>query len=162
MEAAPQIPKASARVRMIVKVFYALPVLLVVVMGGYLVWARHAAGRLPAHVMPATPFLTEKIDGLSANLFTQAGGFRASGNDLFIEFRDARGNLVDVGNVDFDLHLSTTNMVMHSLGKVLRTATPGQYRTTVEPQLAGEWDAKLSFSGPRGNARANLLVNVSR
>jgi hypothetical protein len=156
------IPKSSARVKAIVKYFYALPVLLVIAMGGYLVWARFAGRQLPVHVMPATPFLKEQIAGLSANLFTQSGGLRAAGNDLFIEFRDAQGRLVNVGNVEFELYLSTTNMVMHSLGRVLPTATPGQYRTTVEPQLAGDWKATLKFSGPRGKEQTNFAVSVSR
>jgi hypothetical protein len=156
------IPKSSARVKAILKLFYALPVLLVLTMGGYLAWYRLAGRRPPVHVMPAAPFLKLQIADLSANLFTESDGLRAAGNDLFVEFRDAKGNLIDVGNVDFELSLSATNMVMHSLGKVLPTATRGQYRTTVVPQLAGAWKAKLSYSGPHGQGQTNFPVNVSR
>jgi len=162
MAGGPAIAKSSARVKVMAKFFYALPVLCVLGMWGYLAWSRFAGRQPPVHVMPATPFLKQQIGDLSANLFTQQGGLRAAGNDLFIEFRDAQGKLVDVANVEFELSLSTKNMVMHSLGKVLPTATPGQYRTTVEPQLAGDWKAKLSFSGPHGQGQTNFAVSVSR
>lgn len=144
------------------KLFYALPVLLVLAMGSYLAWFRFAGHKPPVHVMPSTPFLKQPIDGLSASLFTQSDGFRAAGNDLFIEFRDPQGKLVDVGSVQFELILSATNLIMHSIGKVLATATPGQYRTTVEPQLAGDWTAKLSFAGPHGKGETNFPVSIGK
>jgi hypothetical protein len=97
---------------------------------------------------------------LTANLFTQGDVLRASGNDVFIEFRDPAGQLVDVGNVSLVLSLEMRDMVMHSIGKVLATATPGQYRTTVEPQMAGVWAAKISFTGPQGKGEASLPVKV--
>jgi hypothetical protein len=85
---------------------------------------------------------------------------RASGNDVFIEFRAAAGKLVDVGDVTFELNLHMPNMVMHIIGKVLRTATPGQYRTTIEPQMAGEWTAKITISGADGSAEATVPLKV--
>ena len=49
---------------------------------------------------------------------------------------------------------------MHSIGKVMRTATPGQYRTSLDPGMAGEWTATLGFSGPPGRAEATLSLKV--
>jgi hypothetical protein len=85
---------------------------------------------------------------------------RASGNDLFIEFRDSAGKLVDVGDVTLELEMHMPNMVMHSIGKVLRTATPGQYRTSIDAQMAGEWSGKIAFAGTHGNAEVTTPLKV--
>jgi hypothetical protein len=97
---------------------------------------------------------------LTANLFTDGNQLRAAGDDLFIEFRDRQNNLVDVGDVTLELDMNMPDMVMHSMGKVMRTGTPGQYRTTLDPQMAGAWVGKLGFAGPRGTAETNFPAMV--
>jgi hypothetical protein len=146
--------------------FYLLPVLFVLGVCGYAAYNRATHQPPPVRKISVTPFVTVKINGLDAHLFAQGEALRASGNDLFIEFRDAQGKLADVGEVEFLLVLKTTHQkgrqeaILHSIGKVMRTATPGQYRTTLDPGLAGEWTATLSFSGGRGKAEASFPVKV--
>jgi hypothetical protein len=156
----PSIDKKRFGVRALLYLFYALPFLLVLGICGYLAYSRLEHRPPPVRKISAKPFATVKINDLSAGLFAQGAALQASGNDLFIEFRDTGGKLVDVGEVTFELDLHMPGMVMHSIGKVMRTATPGQYRTTVEPQMAGEWVGKITFSGTQGKAEASLLLKV--
>jgi hypothetical protein len=153
-------PASGQRVRRWLSLFYALPVLFVVGLVGYMAHSRATHQGPPVRKISATAFASVKINGLEAHLFAQGDALRASGNDLFIEFRDAHGNLADVGDVEFELVLKMPGSIMHSIGKVMRTATPGQYRTILDPGLAGEWTATLSFSGPRGKAEAAFPVKV--
>jgi hypothetical protein len=153
-------PASGPRVRRLLQLFYALPVLLVLGMCGLLAYNSLTHKAPPVRRISSAPFVSVKINGLDAHLFTQGDALRAAGNDLFIEFRDGQGKLADVGDVDFELVLKMPDAVMHSIGKVMRTATPGQYRTTLEPGLAGEWTATLRFTGPRGQAEASFPVNV--
>jgi hypothetical protein len=158
--------ESGRSIRRWLSIFYALPVLFVLGICGYAAYNRATHRGPPKRKISAAPFATIKIQGLEAHLFAQGDALRASGNDLFIEFRDPQGNLTDVGDVSFELVLKVMEKnagpvaVMHSIGKVMRTATPGQYRTTLDPGLAGEWTATLRFSGPRGKAEANLPVKV--
>jgi hypothetical protein len=140
--------------------FYAAPVLIVLGFVGLMGYNRMSHKPPPVREISAKPFATVKINDLAANLFAQGDTLRASGNDVFIEFRDISGKLADVGDVTFELDLHMSNMVMHSIGKVMRTATPGQYRTTIDPQVAGEWTAKITISGPRGQSEATLKLQV--
>jgi hypothetical protein len=142
------------------QLFYALPVLCVLVMCGYLAYSSATHKAPPVRRISSAPFATVKINGLEARLFTQGDALRAAGNDLFIEFRDGQGKLAEVGDVALELVLKMPGAIMHSIGKVMRTATPGQYRTTLDPGLAGEWTATLRFSGPRGQAETNFPVKV--
>jgi hypothetical protein len=153
-------PERSPIARRSLQLFYVLPVLAVVGLCGYLVYNRATHQAPPVRVISSAPFATVKIGGLDARLFAQGNALRAAGNDLFIEFRDPQGKLADVGEVSFMLILSMPGTVMHSIGKVLPTATPGQYRSTLDPGLAGDWTATLNFSGPRGQAETTFAVKV--
>ena len=140
--------------------FYALPVLFVLGLCGYMAYNSATHQGPPKRKISVAPFATVKIQGLEAHLFAQGDALRAAGNDLFIEFRDPQGKLTEVGEVSFELVLNMPGAIMHSIGKVMRTATPGQYRSTLDPGLAGEWTATLRFDGPRGKAEASLKVKV--
>jgi hypothetical protein len=160
-------PKAGGSVRRSPQLFYALPVLFVLGLFGFMAFNKYTHRGPPVRQMSSKPFTSIKIDGLDAQFFAQTDAVRAAGSDLFIEFRNSQGTLADVGTVDFEMVLDVTNAVthaidavLHSNGKVMRTATPGQYRTTVEPGLAGEWTATLRFSGAQGTAKTNFLVKV--
>ncbi len=153
-------PKRSPIARVLLPLFYALPVLVMVGLCGHLAYKRARHQAPPARKISAAPFTSVKIAGLDARLFTQGTALRAAGDDLFIEFRDAQGTLADVGEVSFQMVLKMPDAVMHSIGKVLRTSTPGQYRASLDPGLGGEWTATLNFSGPRGQAEASFPVKV--
>ncbi|MGA2174144.1 MAG: hypothetical protein ABSH38_04075 [Verrucomicrobiota bacterium] len=153
-------PKAGSSVRTLLQAFYALPIVCVLGIFGYLAYSRLTHQAPPVRQISAKPFATVALNGLTANLFTQGDTLRASGNDLFLEFRDPAGKLVDVGDVSLELGLKMPDVVIHSIGKVLRTATPGQYRTTLEPQMAGDWTAQITFTGPKGQGQASLPVKV--
>jgi len=145
-------------VKSLLKVFYLLPVVVVLGVVLYLVWNRT---RPPAvHVMSGRPFATTAITNLTANLFTSEEHLGPAGNDVFIEFRDGGGRLVDVGDVRFELRLTGPGAVLHSIFKVLRTSTPGQYRVTVQPQIVGDWQGKLIINGPPSHAEASFPVTV--
>jgi hypothetical protein len=53
-------------------------------------------------------------------------------------------------------------MQMHEGATVQRTKTPGQYRATIKPDMAGDWIAKLSFNGPRGSGHTSFNLNVKQ
>jgi hypothetical protein len=144
----------------LLQLFYALPVLFVLGLCGYMAYRSAMHKAPPVRRISSAPFASVKINGLDAHFFTQGDTLRAAGNDLFIEFRDGQGKLAEVGDVALELVLKMPGAVMHSIGKVMRTATPGQYRTTLEPGVAGEWTATLRFSGPRGQAEESFSVKV--
>jgi hypothetical protein len=145
-------------VRTFLKVFYLLPV--VVVLGVVVHLVLNRSNPPPVRVMSGRPFVTTPITNLAASLFTSENQLGPAGNDVFMEFRDAGGRLVDVGDVSFQLTLSGPSAILRSTFRVLRTSTPGQYRATVHPQVVGDWQAKLSITGPPAHAEASFPVTV--
>lgn len=150
------------KVRTLLKLFYALPVLLVLGVVGILVYMRATHQRPPVHHISSSPFAIIPIGGLTASVFTDGPALRAgpNGNDVIIEFRDAKGKLTDVGSVLFSLSIQSPEMVMHSIGKVFNTSTPGQYRTTISPGVKGDWTVTLSYTNASGTASATAPVKV--
>jgi len=148
------------RVRRWLNVFFALPLLGVLGIYGYLLYSRMTHRPPPERVISTQPFATAKLGGARASLFTQGDRLRPIGNDLYIEFRDAQGHLTNVGEVTFDLSLNAPGVVMHSIGKVYPTSTPGRYRTAVQPQMGGDWTARLAFHGASGSSETNFPLTV--
>jgi len=90
------------------------------------------------------------------------GQARKGPSELLIEFRDANDQLVDVGDVKMDANMNMPGMQMHSGATVERTKPAGQYRAKIKPDMAGDWMAKLSFQGPRGNGQTTFNLNVKQ
>jgi copper/silver efflux system protein len=125
--------------------------------GGKSLWQKVR----PAKISGA-PFLTQTVNDLTVNLVSREGGLRQGENDVFIEFRDRDGQLVDVGNVSLNINMNMPSMQMQGGGPTQRTGTAGQYRAKVKADMAGDWNAKISFKGPHGEGQTNFALNIAQ
>ncbi len=138
---------------------FIIPVALVLLaVGGYFTWQKFAPSGGP---ISGTPFATQKINDLTVTLIHPKGQLVFAQNDFLIEFRDANGELVDVGAVRFALDMNMPGMVMHNAATVKPTGTPGQYRASIKPEMAGGWTVKLEYDGPRGKGEVSFPVTVA-
>ncbi len=108
----------------------------------------------------SAPFITQTVNDLTVNLVNREGGLRQGDNEVMIEFRDGNGQLVDVGAVNFKIDMSMPGMQMQGGGAAESTGTPGQYRAKVKADMAGDWNAKISFQGPRGQGQQSFSITV--
>src|SRR5438874_1872248 len=97
-----------------------------------------------------TPFATQTVNDLTITLSSPGGQLKNGDNDVLIEFRDSSGNLVEVGNVKFELNMNMTGMQMHEGANIQPAGAPGRYRAKIKVGMAGDWAGKLSYDGPRG------------
>lgn len=123
--------------------------------GGIFAWQEFAP-----HQVSGTPFATATVNELAVNLVSPEGQLQKGDNKILIEFRDSSGQLVDVGDVKFNLDMNMTGMVMHSGATIERTSTPGQYRATIQVGMAGDWNARISFDGPRGQGQQSFSATA--
>ena len=86
------------------------------------------------------------------------GEFRMPTSELQMEFKNAQGQLIDVGTVKLALDMNMPSMVMHSSAIV--TGSGGRYTAKLKPQMAGDWTAKLSYNGPQGAGEKTFRVVV--
>ena len=136
-------------------------ILIVLAGGGYFAWQKFGHGGGSGGAITGQPFVTQRVNDLTANLIHPKGALENAMNEILIEFRDpTTGDLVDVGTVKFDLDMNMAGMVMHSGSTIEPTGTPGRYRAKVKPDMAGDWMATLRYDGPRGKGNVSFAVNV--
>src|SRR5437868_3363388 len=120
-------------------------------------WQKLRPGQIPG-----APFLTQNVNDLAVNFIAPEGQLHTGNNEIFLEFRDGNGQLIDVGNVKFDLNMNMPGMQMHSGGTIERTNRSGRYRVKIKIDMAGDWNAKLSYDGPHGKGKTIFNVNTKR
>jgi len=108
----------------------------------------HGMGRSAAHP-------SMQIGSLKAEL---KGDFRKPESEIKLEFRNAQGQLVDVGQVKLALNMNMPGMVMREDAEV--GGNGGRYTAKVKAPMVGDWSAKLSFNGPQGSAEKTFRVSV--
>jgi Cu(I)/Ag(I) efflux system membrane protein CusA/SilA len=83
-------------------------------------------------------------------LTSPTGTLRQGRNTFAIEFRTARGALVNVGTVRGSANMSMPGMVMSSGLQLTPTGEPGRYQATAEFGMAGAWPMAFEWDGPAG------------
>jgi hypothetical protein len=85
------------------------------------------------------------------------------GKDTFVlEFRDAGGNLVDVGTVTVAASMPMTGMApMFGDCMVAPTSTKGRYDVSSTLGMAGPWRVDIKWNGPTGQGAASLRATAS-
>ena len=116
--------------------------------------------KIRPHRISSAPFASQAVNDLTVNFIHPLGQVRRGNNEFLIEFQDAQGQLVDVGNVKFDMDMNMPGMQMHSGGTIERTNTPGRYRAKIKIDMFGDWNAKISFDGPQGQGQQTFPVTV--
>jgi len=58
------------------------------------------------------------------------------------------------------LNMNMPGMQMSSGGTIERTNTPGRYRAKIKIGMSGDWNAKISYEGHRGNGQTNFNLNA--
>jgi hypothetical protein len=127
---------------------------------GLIYGASFAWHKFTSRNMTGTPFAMQIVNDLTVKLSSSNGQLKNGDNDVLIEFRDSRGQLVEVGDVKFEMNMNMPGMQMHGGATVQRTGTAGQYRAKIKVGMAGDWTAKLSYEGPRGSGQTSFNLNT--
>ena len=99
-------------------------------------------------------------NNLTATLSTDDGQLKHGGQEFILSFTDAAGKPVDVGAVSLTFHMPAmgTMAVMNDPATFTTTDTPGVYRGKANIEMAGEWQAQISYEGPAGNGKFTIPV----
>lgn len=130
-------------------------VVLALFYAGNFLWKK-----LPTRKISGAPFATQTVNDLTVNFIHSQGQLRRGNNEFLIEFRDRNGQLVDVGTVNFKIDMNMPGMVMHGGATIERTRNAGQYRAKTKIDMAGDWNAKISFDGRHGKGQRSFSVTA--
>ena len=102
------------------------------------------------------------ILNLTVTLANSDGVLKKGKQDLTITFADSSGKPVDVGaaSLNFFMPAMGSMSAMNNPATLLSTGTPGIYRASVDLEMAGEWQAQVTFDGPQGKGKGSLAVTA--
>lgn len=94
---------------------------------------------------------------------SNANGMLKHGNEeFFLTFKDASGKPVDVGAVALNFYMPGmgTMPAMNKATTFMTSGTPGVYHGKANLEMAGEWQAQITYEGPAGKGKATLPVTA--
>ena len=99
---------------------------------------------------------------LTATIANTEGSLRKGSQEFTLTFTDASGKPVNVGAVAFNNHMGAMGSMgaMNNAATLTTTGTPGVYRGKVEIEMAGEWQAQITYEGAAGKGSFTLPVNA--
>ena len=103
-----------------------------------------------------------KVGSLTVTISNGEGVLRHGDEEFTVTFKDATGKPVDVGAASLNFYMPSmgTMPVMNNTAALTTTGTPGVYRAKAKIEMAGEWQAQISYEGPAGSGKGSFLVTA--
>ena len=101
-------------------------------------------------------------NNLTVALATNDGVLKHGNSEFTLTFTDSSGQPVDVGAVALNFHMPQMGSMaaMNNAAKFTTTETPGVYRGNANIEMAGEWQAQITYDGPKGRGRASFPITA--
>lgn len=101
-------------------------------------------------------------NNLTATISNADGVLRQGNQNFTLTFADASGKAVDVGAVSLNFFMPAMGSMsaMNSPATFTTTGTPGVYSGKADVEMAGEWQAQITYDGPAGKGKATLPVTA--
>lgn len=101
-------------------------------------------------------------NGLTVSIATPDGVLKHGNSQFTLTFADSSGKPVDVGAVALTFHMPQmgTMQAMNNPATFTTTATPGVYSGKANIEMAGEWQARITYEGPAGRGEASFPVTA--
>lgn len=112
---------------------------------------------------------TEKViksapagNNLTVALATGDGVLKHGNTEFTLTFKDSSGTSVDVGAVALTFHMPQMGSMaaMNDAATFTTTDTPGIYRGKANIEMAGEWQARITYDGPKGRGQPSFPVTA--
>jgi hypothetical protein len=103
-----------------------------------------------------------KVGEMNVTLANTDGVLRHGDAELTVTFRDSTGKAVDVGSASLYFYMPAMGsmVAMNNAATLTTTTEPGVYRAKVNIEMAGEWQARLAYEGPRGAGKGSFPVTA--
>ncbi len=101
-------------------------------------------------------------NNLTVALATSDGVLKHGNTEFTLTFSDSSGKPVDVGAVALTFHMPQMGSMaaMNDAATFTTTDTPGVYRGKANIEMAGEWQAQITYDGPKGRGQASFPITA--
>lgn len=103
-----------------------------------------------------------KSGDITISLSSASGEIRGGENELVLSFTGASGKPIDMPAASLKFHMPAMGSMaeMNDVAALTTTGTPGRFQALVNVEVAGTWEAMISFQGPRGTEQETMSVNA--
>jgi len=117
-----------------------------------------AENPIPGKVIKAGP----AGNNLTATLSNTDGALKRGQQEFFLAFTDSSGKPVDVGSVALNYRMAAMGSMaeMNNGATFTTSGTPGVYKGKVNIEMAGEWQAQITYEGPAGKGSFSIPVSA--
>ena len=121
-----------------------------------------ACGSKAAAVDTGKVIKSAPIGNLTVSLSSPSGQIKHGSDEFVVTFKDSSRKPVDVGAAALTFHMPqmASMPVMNDPATLTTTDKPGVYRAKANIEVAGEWQAQVSFEGPAGKGQTSFSVTV--
>ena len=107
------------------------------------------------------PVDTRAVGRLTIVLLNSTGELKQGQNEFVVQFKDDKGQLVDVGDVQLGSSMSMPSMApMSGDSEITPAGQIGTYRVKSNFAMSGAWHFTLSWNGPYGQGHTSFNSNV--
>jgi YtkA-like len=101
-------------------------------------------------------------NNLTATISNADGMLKKGQQEFMLAFTDTSGKAVDVGSVALNYRMAAMGSMgeMNNGATFTTTGTPGVYKGKANLEMAGEWQAQITYEGPAGKSAFSLLVTA--
>lgn len=94
-------------------------------------------------------------------LLNSTGDLKQGQNEFVVQFRDLKGQPINVGDVQLGSSMSMPSMApMSGDSEITPTGQTGTYRVKSNFAMSGAWHFTVSWTGPRGQGSTAFNSNV--
>ena len=107
------------------------------------------------------PVDTRSVGKLTIVLLNSTGELKQGQNQFVVQFKDDKGQLVDVGDVQLGSSMSMPSMApMSGDSELTATGEIGTYRVKSNFGMSGSWHFTISWNGKQGQGSTAFNSNV--
>ena len=107
------------------------------------------------------PVDTRSVGKLTIVLLNSTGELKQGQNEFVVQFKDDKGQLVDVGDVQLGSSMTMPSMApMSGNSEITPTGQTGTYRVKSNFAMSGAWHFTISWNGPYGQGNTAFNSNV--
>ena len=101
-------------------------------------------------------------NNLTVALAASDGVLKHGNSEFMLTFSDSSGKPVDVGAVALTFHMPQMGSMaeMNDTATFATTETAGVYRGKANIEVAGEWQVRITYEGPKGRGQATFPVTA--
>ena len=103
-----------------------------------------------------------KSGDTTITLSSASGEIKSGENDLTLSFTDAAGKPVDIPAASLKFHMPAMGSMaeMNDVATLTTTDTHGKFHARANIEVDGNWEAMITYQGPRGLEQATMSVTA--